>query len=111
MRKGQIIFALSNPTPEIETHVAKAAGAAFASDGKSINNALAYPGLFRGALACRSRHITPEMKIAAARAIASLAEEGEVVPDPLNLEVHKVVAAAVEKTAVAQGLAGTALLY
>jgi len=110
IRPGQIIFALSNPHPEIEPPVAIAAGAGFASDGKSINNALAFPGLFRGALACRASKISPEMKIAAARAIADMADEGEVVPDPLDLTVHRAVAAAVEATARAQGLADKAEL-
>jgi malate dehydrogenase (oxaloacetate-decarboxylating) len=108
IRKGQIIFSLSNPTPEIESSVARAAGAAIASDGKSINNALAYPGLFRGALNCRSARITPEMKVAAARAIASLAEHNELVPDPLDPRVHRLVAEAVEQMARSQGLADTA---
>lgn len=110
IRPGQIIFALSNPHPEIEPSVAMAAGAAFASDGKSINNALAFPGLFRGALACRSSKISPEMKIAAAQAIAELADEGEVVPDPLDLRVHQAVASAVEAMARNQGLADKAQL-
>lgn len=110
IRRGQIIFALSNPNPEIDAAAAVRAGAAFASDGKSINNALAFPGIFRGALAARAGRISPEMKIAAARTIASLADSGEVVPDPLDLSVHQAVAAAVEATARAQGLADTARL-
>jgi malate dehydrogenase (oxaloacetate-decarboxylating) len=105
---GQVIFALSNPDPEIEPHQAMAAGAAFASDGRSINNALAFPGLFKGALEVRSRAITAEMKLAAAHTIAALAEPGEVVPSPLRPDVHAAVTRAVADQARASGLAGTA---
>jgi malate dehydrogenase (oxaloacetate-decarboxylating) len=93
--KGQIIFALSNPTPEISPDDAMKAGAAFAADGQSINNALAYPGLFRAALDVKAEAITPQMKIAAAEAIASLADEGEIVPDIFNSKVHSKVIKAV----------------
>ncbi|TKC96357.1 NAD-dependent malic enzyme [Polyangium fumosum] len=110
IRPGQVIFPLSNPDPEIEPTDAIAAGAAFCSDGRSINNALAFPGLFRGALAVESRAITPEMRIAAARAIASCAEKGEVVPSPLLPHVHEAVCEAVVEAARAQGLEGTARL-
>jgi len=108
IRPGQVIFPLSNPDPEIEPADAIAAGAAFCSDGRSINNALAFPGLFRAALAVESRAITPEMRIAAARAIASCAEKGDVVPSPLLPDVHEAVCAAVSEAARAQGLEGTA---
>ncbi|MBK7858279.1 MAG: NAD-dependent malic enzyme [Archangiaceae bacterium] len=108
VRRGQVIFALSNPTPEIEPAVALEAGAAFASDGRSINNALAFPGLFRAALDVRSRAISPQMRIAAARAIAACAEKGEVVPSPLDAKVHAAVRDAAAATAREQGLAGTA---
>jgi Malic enzyme len=80
VRKGQVIFALSNPKPEIQSSVARAAGAAFAGDGRSINNALAFPGIFRGALQAKSRAIAPEMLVVAAETIASLAEADSVVP-------------------------------
>ncbi|MDI1483668.1 malic enzyme-like NAD(P)-binding protein [Polyangium sp. y55x31] len=110
IRPGQVIFPLSNPDPEIEPVDALAAGAAFCTDGRSINNALAFPGLFRGALAIESRAITPEMRIAAARAIASCAEKGEVVPSPLLPHVHEAVCEAVVEAARAQGLEGTARL-
>ncbi|MDC3956780.1 NAD-dependent malic enzyme [Polyangium jinanense] len=110
IRPGQVIFPLSNPDPEIEPVDALAAGAAYCSDGRSINNALAFPGLFRGALAVESRAITPEMRIAAARAIASCAEKGEVVPSPLLPHVHEAVCEAVVEAARAQGLEGTARL-
>lgn len=107
VRSGQILFALSNPFPEIEPQVAEAAGAAFASDGRSINNILAYPGLFKGALEARSRSITPEMKIAAAETIARLADPGEVVPSPFSMELHAEVSRQVAARAREQGLEGT----
>jgi len=110
VRKGQVIFALTNPKPEIFPSDARAAGAAFAGDGRSINNALAFPGLFRGALQARSRAITTEMLIAAAETIASLAAPGDVVPSCLDRSVHQAVAAIVAKTAERIGLAGTAKL-
>jgi malate dehydrogenase (oxaloacetate-decarboxylating) len=107
---GQVIFALSNPNAEIVPQVAREAGAAFAGDGRSINNALAFPGIFRGALRARSKAIRPEMLVAAAEAIAAMAEPGEVVPSPLNLAVHEAVAQAVEAKADELGLRGTAKL-
>jgi len=110
VRPGQVLFPLSNPYPEIDPSEAMAAGAAFATDGRTINNALAYPGLFRGALDVRSRAITREMMIAAARAIAAHAEPGEVVPSPLVPGVHAAVRDAVMAEARRLGLAGTAKL-
>jgi len=110
VQKGQVIFALSNPDGEIAPEVALAAGAAFAGDGRSVNNALAYPGIFKGALEARSRAITPEMLIAAAGTIATHAQPGEIVPSPLDLRVHDAVRAAVADKAREQGLAGTAEL-
>jgi malate dehydrogenase (oxaloacetate-decarboxylating) len=110
VRRGQVIFALTNPVPEISPSEARAAGAAFAGDGRSINNALAFPGLFRGALQVRSSAITPRMLIAAAETIASLAAPGEVVPSCLDRQVHLAVARAVSDTARTAGLAGTARL-
>ncbi len=89
IKKGQIIFALSNPVPEISAEDALDAGAAFAADGKSVNNALAYPGLFRAAVELRVEKITSDMKIAAATAIAELALPDELVPSPFNPAVHK----------------------
>jgi malate dehydrogenase (oxaloacetate-decarboxylating) len=88
-------LALTNPVPEIEPDEALAAGARFAADGKSVNNVLGFPGLFKGALMARAPIITSAMKVAAAQAIAPLAEEGELVPAPLNLEVHRAVTGAV----------------
>jgi malate dehydrogenase (oxaloacetate-decarboxylating) len=107
IKKGQVIFALSNPMPEITPDRARAAGAAFAADGQSVNNALAFPGLFKGALEVRSRAITHEMMIAAAEAIADHAVRGEVVPSPLMPEVHRAVTRAVADRARAQGLTAT----
>ncbi|HEX6928393.1 MAG TPA: malic enzyme-like NAD(P)-binding protein, partial [Gammaproteobacteria bacterium] len=95
VREGQLILALSNPDPEIEPRVALAHGAAFAADGKSINNVLGFPGLFRGALDAGAREITDAMLFAAAETLALIAPDNELVPDPLNLDVHKAVAEAV----------------
>jgi malate dehydrogenase (oxaloacetate-decarboxylating) len=97
VRKGQIILALSNPDPEIEPSVALAHGAAFAADGKGINNLLGFPGLFKGALAARAKRFTDAMLLAAAGAIAELASD-ELVPDPLDRAVHEAVAAAVSRS-------------
>ena len=108
LRGGQVVFALSNPAPEIEPHVALASGARFASDGRTINNALAFPGIFRGALDVRARRIVPEMLIAAAETIARLAPEDELVPSPLSRDVHAAVATAVGDAARALHLEGTA---
>jgi malate dehydrogenase (oxaloacetate-decarboxylating) len=99
VRKGQIIFALSNPDPEIEPHVALQHGAAIAADGKGINNVLGFPGLFKGALAARAKRFTDPMLVAAARRIAELAPGGDLVPDPLDRAVHEAVASAVEAAA------------
>lgn len=110
VRKGQVIFALSNPEPEIAPDVAIAAGAAFAADGRTVNNALAYPGLFRGALSVRSSSISLEMMIVAAETLAACAEGHDVTPNPLDLRVHERVWTAVAAKAVSQGLAGKATL-
>jgi len=104
IRKGQVILALSNPNPEITPEDARAAGASFAADGRGANNALAFPGLFRGALNARARKINNRMKIAAAKAISSYAQAGELVPPLLNMEMHKAVAAAVERAAFESGV-------
>jgi len=99
VQKGQIIMALSNPDPEIEPAVALECGAAFAADGKGINNVLGFPGLFKGALAANAKCFTDEMLIAAARSIAGQASGDDLVPDALDRKVHKAVAAAVEAAA------------
>ncbi len=104
VRPGQVILALTNPEPEISPEAAEAAGAAFAADGRSVNNVLGYPGIFRGALAAGARMISLEMKLAAARAIAGLAEGSELVPDPLDQKVHDAVARAVREAANRSGV-------
>jgi malate dehydrogenase (oxaloacetate-decarboxylating) len=104
VRKGQIILALSNPHAEIEPAAAMEAGAAFAADGKSVNNVLGFPGIFRGAVDADVPRITREMLIAAAEAIAGFAPPGDIVPNPLDKALHKTVARAVARVAVEQGL-------
>jgi malate dehydrogenase (oxaloacetate-decarboxylating) len=104
VREGQVILALTNPDPEITPDQARAAGAAFAADGRSVNNVLGYPGIFRGALAAGARMITLEMKLAAARAIAELTIGDELVPDPLDQRVHDAVARAVQDAADRSGV-------
>ncbi len=96
IKKGQIILALSNPVPEIYPEEALDAGAALAADGKSINNALAFPGLFKAALELNAPAISSEMKIAAAKKISSLADKDELVPSPFHPEVHSGVIAAIK---------------
>ena len=95
VRKGQVILSLSNPQPEIFPEEALAAGASFASDGKSVNNALAYPGLFKAALEVNAKEINAKMKIAAAKAISEMAETGELVPSIFHEKVHQHVVKAV----------------
>jgi len=104
VRKGSVILALTNPAPEIEPELAVQAGASFAADGKSVNNALAFPGLFRGALNVRATRINNKMKIAAAQCIARHAEETELVPSLLHPDVHKEVTAVVERAALESGV-------
>ena len=99
VRRGQVILALSNPDPEIEPLAAREHGAAFAADGKGINNVLAFPGLFKGALEARARAFSDAMLMAAADAIAGVASGDELVPDPLDKELHEKVTAAVRAAA------------
>jgi malate dehydrogenase (oxaloacetate-decarboxylating) len=99
IRPGQIVLALSNPVPEITPDEAHAAGAAFAADGRSVNNALAFPGLFKAALDVGAHAITAAMKLAAAEAISALASPGELVPSPFHPDVHANVIAAVREAA------------
>ena len=101
VRPGQVILALSNPDPEIEPLLARERGAAFAADGKGINNVLAFPGLFKGALSARVARFSDDMLMAAANTIAQLARGDELVPDPLDKSVHEKVAAAVHGAAAA----------
>jgi malate dehydrogenase (oxaloacetate-decarboxylating) len=105
VRKGQIILALSNPNPEIDPDLALERGAAFAADGKSVNNVLGFPGIFRGAVDAHAPRITHEMLVAAAETIASMTPPGELVPNPLDKKVHHAVARAVAETAIKQGIA------
>ncbi len=105
VRKGQIILALSNPRPEIEPEVALKHGAAFAADGKSVNNVLGFPGIFRGAVDTWTPRITDEMLIAASDAIADYTPTDQLVPNPLDRKLHETVAHAVASKAIEQGLA------
>jgi len=105
IRKGQVILALSNPRSEISPEDARAAGASFAADGRGVNNALAFPGVFRGALNARARKINNRMKIAAAKVISASASAGELVPSILDLEMRAKVAEAVERAAFETGVA------
>ena len=115
MNKDSIIFACANPVPEILPDEAKAAGAAVVSTGRSdypnqVNNVLAFPGIFRGALDARASDINEEMKLAAAEAIASLVSDDELSADyilPLAFDprVRESVAAAVYKAAKDSGAA------
>lgn len=115
MNKDPIIFAMANPNPEILPHLAKAAGARVVGTGRSdfpnqVNNVLAFPGIFRGALDVRATQINDEMKIAAVVAISELLEEHEihedyVIPRPFDSRVAKAVAAAVAKAAIDTGVA------
>lgn len=105
MAKDPIIFAMANPTPEIMPDEAKAAGAAIVGTGRSdfanqINNVLAFPGIFKGALMAKASTISTEMKLAAAYAIANSLENPtaeEVIPSALDTSLAEVVAKAVEK--------------
>ena len=105
VRKGQIILALSNPHPEIEPEVALKNGAIFAADGKSVNNVLGFPGIFRGAVDTWVPRITNEMLIAASMAIADYTPEDQLVPNPLDKNLHRAVAHAVASKAIEQGIA------
>ena len=105
VRKGQIILALSNPNAEIDPELAMERGAAFAADGKSVNNVLGFPGIFRGVVDSNAPRITQEMLLAAAETIASMTPSGELVPNPLDKKVHHAVARAVAETAMKQGIA------
>jgi malate dehydrogenase (oxaloacetate-decarboxylating) len=98
IRFGQIIFALSNPDPEIEPAAALAAGAAIAADGKSISDTLCFPGLFHGVLTAHAPAFSDAMLLAAACAIAAAAPSGQLLPDPLELSVHERVSQAVQAT-------------
>ena len=114
MAKDAIIFALANPNPEIHPDVGNKYARVMAT-GRSdfpnqINNVLAFPGIFRGALDVRARQITETMKLAAAHAIANIIPESElredyVIPSVFNRDVAPAVAAAVAEEARAEGVA------
>lgn len=105
IHKGQVILALSNPHPEIDPEVALERGAIFAADGKSVNNVLGFPGIFRGAVDSRAPRITHEMLIAAVDVLVRMTPSGELMPNPLDKKVHREVARAVAETAIRQGIA------
>ena len=105
VRKGQVILALSNPNAEIDPDVALAHGAAFAADGKSVNNVLGFPGIFRGAVDAHAPRITNEMLLAAVDVLVRMTPAGELMPNPLDKKVHLEVARAVAQTAMKQGIA------
>lgn len=103
VQKDQLILALSNPEPEIEAGDALAHGAAFAADGRSINNFLGFPGLFRGALDAHAKRFTDAMFFAAATKLSELATGHDLVPDSLLPSVHEQVAQAVAEAAKKSG--------
>src|SRR5215216_6664702 len=105
IHKGQVILALSNPKPEIDAGEAMERGAVFAADGKSVNNILGFPGIFRGAVDSRAPRITHEMLIAAVDVLVRETPSGELMPNPLDKNVHRAVARAVAETAIRQGIA------
>jgi malate dehydrogenase (oxaloacetate-decarboxylating) len=105
IHKGQLILALSNPKPEIDPEEAMERGAIFAADGKSVNNVLGFPGIFRGAVDSRAPRITDEMLIAAVDVLVRETPSGELMPNPLDKKVHREVARAVAETAIRQGIA------
>src|SRR4030065_1284340 len=104
VRKGQIILALSNPFPDIAPELAKKAGAALAVDGRTVNNLLGFPGIWRGTLDAMATKINYEMYKAAALAIVDATDEGELVPNPLDPKVHLAVTHAVARAAVESGV-------
>ena len=107
MNKDSILFAMANPVPEVMPDVAKAAGARIVGTGRSdfpnqVNNVIAFPGIFRGALEGRATQITEEMKLAAANAIASLVDEKDlnednIMPEAFDPRVAEVVSNAVKE--------------
>ncbi|MGM0419386.1 MAG: NAD(P)-dependent malic enzyme [Bacillota bacterium] len=113
MNENPIIFALANPTPEIDPELAQEAGARIIATGRSdypnqINNVLAFPGVLKGALIVRARDINDEMKMAAARAISGLVGEpapDKIIPDPLSKGIAGAVALAVAEAAMETGVA------
>jgi len=99
MAPGPIVLALANPVSEISRDDALDAGAAIYADGRMMNNALAYPGIFRGALDAQAESITLEMLMAAAHALAKIVPEGELMPEMMDPATHRAVADAVMASA------------
>ncbi|GEM05033.1 putative NAD-dependent malic enzyme 4 [Halolactibacillus miurensis] len=114
MKRDPIIFAMANPDPEITPERAKQAGARVIGTGRSdypnqVNNVLAFPGIFKGALSVRATDINEEMKVAAVHAIAEIISESDlhedyVIPDPFNKQVAEAVAQAVSEAAIKSGV-------
>ena len=113
MNRSPIVFAMANPIPEIMPSEAKAGGAKVIATGRSdfpnqINNVLAFPGIFRGALDSRAKDINEEMKMAAAKALAGIVDKPSperIIPDVFDPRVAKSIAEAVKKAAIASGVA------
>ena len=115
MNKDAVVFPMANPTPEIMPELARTAGARIVGTGRSdfpnqINNVLAFPGIFRGALDCQASEINEEMKVATSYALASLIDEKDlneenIIPSALDKRVAKIVAEAVIKAAKKTGVA------
>ncbi len=109
VKPQSVILALTNPIPEITEEQALKAGAAFYSDGRYVNNLLAYPGIFKGALETRATKINESMLLAAAEAIVDATPQGEIVPSPLDPSVHRAVTLAVARAAIISGVANKEL--
>ena len=105
IRPGQIIFALSNPRPEIDATEAIEAGARIAEGGAAINNLLCYPGACRGLLDAGAKRAPQAVFQAASRALVAITPAGQLLPNPLEKRVHTAVARAVARAAVDAGLA------
>ena len=105
VRKGQIIFALSNPYPEISIKVAREAGAVLAVDGRLVNNLVGYPGIWRGTLDAKASTINFEMYRAASLAITEATSEGELIPSALDPRVHLAVTRGVARAAIESNVA------
>ncbi len=115
MNKNAIVFAMANPTPEIMPDIAKKAGALVVGTGRSdfpnqINNVMAFPGIFRGALDVQAKQINEAMKVAAVHAIAELISDSElnedyIIPKPFDARVVEKVSKAVAETAISTGVA------
>ncbi len=100
MAADPIVFPLANPVSEISRDDALVAGASVYADGRMMNNALAYPGIFRGALDAGARSISTEMLMAAAEALAGVVPEGQLMPEMMSPATHLAVADAVKQAAL-----------